>query len=55
MCQCIIPIMVELWIGRGTHVLDDLVGGRAVVLQDVVLGGAGGGDELLDDGLGGGQ
>jgi hypothetical protein len=31
--------------------LDDLVGGRAVVLENVVLGGAGGLDELLDDGL----
>lgn len=38
--------------GRGgTHVLDDLVGGWAVVLEDVVLGGAGGGHELLNDGL----
>jgi len=36
-------------------VLNDLVGGWAVVLEDVVLSGAGGGDEFLNNGLGGGQ
>jgi hypothetical protein len=50
-CQRVDDEWVPLW-GRGeAYMLDDLVGGRAVVLEDVVLGGAGGLDELLDDGL----
>lgn len=53
-CMCVSTCMTNGFPrgeGREAYMLDDLVGSRAVVLEDVVLGGAGGLDELLDDGL----